>query len=178
LGVIAKTSVVADLVNAKIVAYKTQQGMSNYFNDEFLATPNVDPTNSTRYAVGPNKRTKILPGGMIVTNVMVSGPAAGFLYAHWYGFLLFSQPGSLNVAPPPSDLLYNYDPTIPGFTEFDPTIFTVEVRDSSNSTTLLTLTPDMKTSFALGAGTSFRLRFTNTDVSRIFYLSDWIFLYQ
>ncbi len=178
LNVEPTTDVVSDLVTAKANAFLSSQGMVGSLSDELLGSPNVDSAQSSRFGVGPNKRTFLLGGGQIVTNVLTIGPAITQLYSHWYSFLLSLAPSISIATPPPPQLLYNWDLNTGKFVEFDPTIFTVEVRDTTNTVTLATLSPDAKTLFAAGPGLNFRLRFTNNDLNHIRYLSDWVILYQ
>lgn len=180
LQVKAQTDVVADLEAAKIAAFKGQHpALQNSLNDEVLAVPNVDAAESSRFTLGPHKRTIMFPaGGQIVTGVMAIGIATTTVFAHWHGFTLYVEPADYppSGAPPPDRLLYNYNPVAVAFQEFSASTFTVEVRDSTNTATLATLTPDTEQSFAFGPG-NIRLRFTNNDLDRPYHLSDWILLF-
>jgi len=179
LQVKAQTDVVADLEAAKIAAFKGKHpGLATSLNDEVLASPNVDAAESSRFTLGPYKRTILFPaGGQIVTAAMAVGIAATTVFAHWHGFTLYSEPADYPAAgaPPPDRLLYNYDTVAVAFQAFDPATFTVEIRDSTNTSTLATLTPDVEQAFAFGPG-NIRLRVTNNDPDKSYHLSDWILL--
>lgn len=177
LAVRAQTDVVTDLVNAKLDAIRAEHPtFTGTVYDELLGTPNVDPAQSTLYAVGPNKRTKIFPGGSVVTNqIPFAGPIAR-VYVNWYGFILYSDPGPSSPTPEPPRLLYNYNPLTSSFEEFDPTVFSVTIRDSTNSSTLLSVAANSEQNFSFGPG-SIRLRFTNSSPDTTFHLSDWVLLY-
>lgn len=177
LAVKAQTDLVSDLVNAKLDAIRAEHPtFTGTVYDELLAVPNVDPAQSTLYAVGPNKRTKILPGGSVVTNPIPFAAPISRVYSAWYGFILYSDPGPSSSSPVPPRLLYNYNPAVSGFEEFDPTVFSVAVRDSTNTSTLLSLASNSEQNFAFGPG-SIRLRFTNSSPDIAFHLSDWVLLY-
>lgn len=178
LPVRADTDSLTDLVNAKVAAFKAAHpSLQNAHYDELLAVPNVDAAASSRFGTGPDKRTVILPGGSVVTNPLAIAAPTTSVFVHWYGFTLYSEPGALSAQPPPSRLLYNFNPVLSDFEEFSPSTFTVAIRDSANTTTLLTPVPDAEQAFAFGPG-SIRLRFTNSSADRIFHLSDWILLYN
>ncbi len=176
LGVQAQTSSVADLITAKLngfqVAHPTLVG--NVF-DELLATPAVDIAQSSRILTGPNKRTAILPGGVLVTTVQTIAPSFTMVFGHWNLFTLFSDPGPVTATPAPPRLLYNFSAGV--FAEIPPSIMTVEIRNSINTSTLATLAPDTAVNFAGGPAFSFRLRFTNNDALKTYHLSDWVLLY-
>lgn len=177
LAVKAQTDSVADLVTAKLDAIRAEHpSFSGTVFDELLATPNVDPAQSTRYAVGPNKRTKILPGGSIVTNPIPFAAPITRVYIAWYGFLLHSDPGPSSATPGPPRLLYNYNPLLPAFEDFDPSVFGVAIRDSTNTSTLLSAVSGAEQNFVFGPG-SVRLRFTNLSPDLTYHLSDWVLLY-
>lgn len=180
LQVQAATNSVADLVAAKLTAFKGLHTSLPYsLSDELITSPNVDPVESSRYTLGPEKRTILFPaGGQIVTAPMAVGVAITTIFAHWYGFTLYVEPAAYpsSGAPPPDRILYNYNPVAVAFQEFDPTTFTVEVRDSTNTSTLATLTPDVEQAFSFGPG-NIRLRFTNNVLDRHYHLSDWVLLF-
>lgn len=179
LGVRAVTDSVADLVNAKVEAFQRTAGMTGFLNDEMLSSLGVDSSQSARFGTGVNKRTHLLAtGGQIVTNPLFIAPAMTQVYAHWYGFILSLLPDTSIPTPVPNKLRYNWDPNASAFTEFDPSNFTVEIRDVGNTVTLLTLTSDVETAFVAGPALNFRLRFTNNDPNHVWHLSDWILLYS
>ena len=180
LQVKAQTDVVADLVTAKITAFKgLHPSLQNALYDEFLATPDVDPAESSRYTLGPYKRTILFPaGGQIVTSPLAIGIATSTVFAHWQGFTLYVDPAAYPAAgaPPPDRILYNYNPVAVAFQEFSPATFTVEIRDSTNTSTLATLTPDVEQAFSFGPG-NVRIRITNNDLDRHYHVSDWVVLF-
>jgi len=179
VGVQASTDSVSDLISAKTTAFIQSQGMVDGLNDELLTTPNIDSTKSYRYGVGPNKRSLILQQGWITTNILTITPAFTQIFAHWYAFLFFPSTEPTNAPSTPAPpALYNWDTVTSMFTDFDPNIFLAEVRDTTDTSTLFTLSPDVKVPFAGGPNFNFRLRFTNNDPNHIWYLSDWTFLYQ
>jgi hypothetical protein len=177
------TNVLADAIQEKIGAFKGYHlTLTNYFNDEFLAVPNIDPaitTSTLRYLTGPNKRAAILPGGSIITNILSIGAAFTTTFFHLHGFILHSEPGSSSAShPSPSRLLYNYDGS--AFITFDPSDFLIEYYDSVGTGVLYTpVTPDVEdTGWSSGGAIDFRIKLTNNHVSRVYYLSDWLFLYD
>jgi hypothetical protein len=178
LGIKPITNSVTDLVNAKIAAFLAAQGMVGSFNDEFLASPNVDATKSSRFGIGPNKRTVILGGGWITTNIITIPASFTQIFAHWNAYLYTSVPSGSLTQPPPPQILYNWDFNSGEFIDFDPNNFIVEMRDTADSVTLATLSPDVKTPMAGGPGFQFRLRITNNDFNHIWTTSDWVLLYQ
>ena len=96
--------------------------------------------------------------------------------AHWSGFTAYHDPGPPSVAkPPPSRLLHDYDPTLPGFVPFDPTTFTVSLMDSTGGVTLAPLVLDTEVAYAAATPVNVRLKFVNTGTVPA-SLSDWIFL--
>jgi hypothetical protein len=164
------TDSATDLENAKVSAYQNKMSLANEDHDELVSSPKVDNANSTLFGVGPDKRTFMMPNGQIVTPTIAIGSAITQIFAHWYGFLLHTDPQIDH----PSPLLYNYDSS--SFQEFIPSTFTVEIRDSTNTSTLLVLSPDQTQTFSFGPG-NIRLRFTNTSSTKIYYLSDWILMW-
>jgi hypothetical protein len=175
-AVSASTQSVSDLTDAKVNSIKAAHpALPNHFNDELLAVPNVDQAQSTRFSVGPNKRTTILPGGRITTNVLIIPSPFTKVFAHFYGFLLSSVPGPVTATPAPPRLLYNH--TGLAFVEFDPTLFTVELRDSTNAFTWTALPQDTEVVFSQATPFNFRLRFTNVSPDTTYHLSDWVLLW-
>lgn len=171
----ASTSSVVDLIASKVAAIKLEHPtLTEHLNDEFLTTSQVDVAASSRIMVGPSKRTVILPGGRLVTTALVIPTAFTKVMAHWYGFRLYSHPGSVTATPSPPRLLYNHDGT--NFVTFDPTSFLVELRNSTNTSTHVTLSQDVETTFSQATPFTFRLRFTNNAAFPL-HLSDWTLLY-
>ena len=80
--------------------------------------------------------------------------------------------------PGPSKMLYDYDPTIPGFQAFKTSKFTISVcQPGSPFSNLFPLTPDAIPPYgSLILPASFRLKFTNTGTLP-YHLSDWVFVY-
>jgi hypothetical protein len=50
--------------------------------------------------------------------------------------------------------------------------------DSTGASELLAMTSDFQHSFAQSGPFNFRMRFTNTSVTQILYLSDWLLLHN
>jgi hypothetical protein len=179
-GTYPATNVVADIIASKIYGICILHPLlPNYFNDELLATPNVDPSISSGFILGPNKRTEVLPSGYVYTNplTLVMSPTTALI--HVYGFTIYSDPGAVVSHPAPNRLLYNYDPLTSSFFEFDPiTVFQVDIVHS------VTLAPSY--SFLNYNAEEFitlpssapliRLKFTNIGTTR-YHLSDWMFMY-
>lgn len=181
LNIRAQTDSLSELITAKVNAYKAlHPTLPGELSDEFITVANIDAAESARLTIGPNKRTCLFPnGGEMVTNPFVLGSAITNVFAHWHGFTLNSEPAAYPTsgAPEPDRLLYNFNTGIATFEEFIPATFTVQVRDSANTTTLLTLAPDQEQAFVFGPG-SIRIRIINNDSSRAFYVSDWLLLHD
>lgn len=181
LQVRVDTDVVADLVTEKVDAYKAlNPTLPNHINDELLVTPNIDTGIgiSTRYVTGPDKRTAILPGGVVWTNTISVVSTLTQVFSHWYGFSLFSDPDVAGPdGPRPNPLLYNFNPISSQFEEFLPAKFKVDLYEAP-FTYKATLTPDTVQAVAGMTGADVRLRFENLDLDRIWYLSDWLLLYD
>lgn len=180
-GINPENNSVATLIANKINTFiRFHPSLPNNIYDELLTAPppNIDPAFSTRYLTGPNKRTAILPGGSIVTNTLVTGGGFNTTYFHLHGFILHSEPGSPSAShPTPSRLLYNN--TGSGFITFDYNDFLVEYWDNAMVGPPYTVSPEAEdTGFTSGGPLNFRIKFTNIHVSRIYYLSDWIFLHD
>jgi hypothetical protein len=184
-GIDPTTSSLASLIQEKIDTFvRLHPALPNNFYDEFLTAPppNVDPTNSTRYFVGPNKRTALLPnGGEIVTNTLTTIAGFNTTYFHIHGFLLYSEPGDSSAShPSPSRLLYNYNGT--AFETFDYNDFLIEYHNTPYAppgSLIQTVTPELEdTSWIEVGAKSFVIRIRNINTSRIYYLSDWMFLYS
>lgn len=178
IQVVASTTSSSDLITAKLNKLGVLSGIpsNNQIFDEFLDTSKIDTappgTASTRFLVGPGKRTAIFPGGNLVTPSFSLTSGSAKVYFHYYAFLLShgSQTGS-----EPGKMLYNYvDPS--GFTDFVPSNFLVEIRNSGNTATLLTVTPDVTVPQVFAPGTNVRFRFTNLD-TKTWHMSDWCFIY-
>jgi hypothetical protein len=130
----------------------------------------------------PNKRVVVRPGGTILTNpISISGTPTRFFF-HYTGFTLYraavDPANPTNPTPGPSKMLYDYDPTAPGFKSFQNSIFTVAVCQPTTpfSNLLSPVTADAVNNFPGGA-TSIRLKFTNTSALP-YHLSDWVLVYK
>ena len=183
LQVRTDTDVVADLVTEKINGYKAlHPALPNHINDELLTTPSVDTGVgvSVRYLTGPDKRTAILPGGHVWTNATTVAGVMGNVFPHWYGFTLFSDSGVVGPdGPRPSPLLHNFNPVSAQFEEFLPAKFKVDLyEDVGPFLFKATLSPDVSQVVGGMTGATVRLRFENLDPDRIWYLSDWLLLYD
>ena len=181
LNIRAQSDSAVALETAKLDAFKAlHPSLASHFNDEFITSPNVDVAESSRYALGADKRTILFPnGGEIVTGLLAVGAPIVTVFAHWHAFTLTPEPAAYPAvgAPPPDRLLYNFNTGIATFEEFIPSTFTVQIRDSTNTSTLLTLLPDQEQAFAFAPG-SFRIRVINNDPSRLYYMSDWLLLHD
>jgi hypothetical protein len=182
-GLKPETDAVSNLIQDKIDTFiRLHPAIPDYFFDELLTAPppNIDPnpTQSSRYLIGPNKRTAILPGGFVTTNQLVTTGSFNTTFFHLHAFLLYSEPGDSSAAhPSPSRLLYNYEPGT-GFIVFSHSDFIVEYRDAAGAVTLHTATPELEDpSFTSGVPLTFRIKFTNNSLTRTYYLSDWMFMY-
>lgn len=171
----AKTNLLSELLTKKIDGFKKlHPDLVNTINDEFITSPNVDQAQSSKISIGIGKRTSIFPTGSLVTNTFVVAITATKVFSHWHSFLLASNP-SLSSLPGPDDLLYGYNIVTQAFEEFEPSAFTVEIRNSTNTATIATLISDTEQSIALTPG-NYRLRFINNDLSKVYFLSDWVLL--
>lgn len=169
------------LVTQKVNNFKTEHpALTLAVNDEFFTTAGVDTALSSRYSIGAGKRTAIRPGGVLMTQPFAVGaPLSSItkLFFHFSLFTLYLDPGSPSDAvPQPSKLLYNYDPTLPGFAEPNLSDVTCSLMNSAGNTSLLTLLRDTEQTFA-SALASFRIRFTNGSASKTYYVSDWLTLF-
>jgi len=183
-GIYPETDVVADAITDKLGIYGSYHpNLVNILNDELLdplAANAIDPTISSGYFLGPNKRTEVLPAGYVYTNPMVlavAPPVVGVLI-HFHGFTLYSDPGAVVSHPAPSRLLYNYNPST-SFFDFDPDAsFLVEIVDAAAPyTSRHTFThADAIDTPAPGITSPIRLKFTNIGAVR-YHLSDWILMY-
>lgn len=176
----ADTDSVTDLLALKINALKASHpDLPDVINDELLATSLVETSppgdGASLFTTGPYKRTSIAPGGTIVTRQLTLANSCSQIFVHVCGFMLSSYPGQPSSTPEPSRLLYNYDVSTEAHVDFEPSFLLTEVRDSGNTSTVLTVTPDTEMDFVQLGGYSFRLRFTNQD-TRTWYLSDWLIL--
>ena len=159
LQVRTDTDVVADLVNEKISQYKAlHPTLPNHINDELLTTPSVDTGVgvSIRYLTGSDKRTAILPGGVVWTNAIAVASTMGNVFPHWYGFTLFSDPGVAGPdGPRPNPLLHNFNPVSAQFEEFLPAKFKVDLYEDTGSFIFkATLTPDAEQTVAAMTGSN------------------------
>lgn len=160
LVVEAPTDSVPALVAAKVTAFKTQlPGLYFPFAlfDELLDMSNVDLTLSYRYFAGRNKRAALFPGGSFITQALPVGVTTSRIYSHWNSFTLYSDPGTqppdpVSPTPAPPRLLYNYDPTLPGFYTPNPNDFSVFLLDEGSRTTVTGVISDTLITVASVAG--------------------------
>lgn len=176
LGPVPALTTVANLVLAKGNAFQDAHRPQLYFlySDELLTSPNVDPAESSGYVIGEQKKTVILPGGTVVTNLMSIPGTATTIYFRMCAFTLTPDPGAPSAQPGPPKVLYedtsgNED-------------FVVEIRDAANAATLgLPVRPQnnvpWEQPFSFTGPGNIRLRFTNLLQTPI-NLSDWVFLYD
>lgn len=183
-GLYPTTQVVNTLILRKIAQYQSYHPtVPNYFNDEILATPNINPLNSFRFAAGPNKRVVLFPNNgspsYVTTNLMTINAPTSRLLIHHYGFLLYSNPGPVVAHPDPSRLLYNYDSGSVSFIDFNPATFQVDMLDNTFSPIYTFVNADTVEIPGAMPVTPFQfcLRFTNLDPNRAWHLSDWLFMY-
>lgn len=168
---------ITDLITAKIKGFKSlHPTLSVSLNDELITSPNVDLTQSTKITFGDSKRTSIFPGGSLVTNLFTIPTSTTKVCAYWNGYSLFSR-SPVTSNPGPNELLHSFDPTTGLFIPFDPTLFTVSVRNNTNTVTIANLPFEAEQSLVLTPG-SYRLRFTNTSPSTTYILSSWIVLHD
>jgi hypothetical protein len=105
---------------------------------------------------------------------------------HFYGFeqnrnIPGPSAGTTMPAPPP--LLYNYDPTIPGFTDFSSNpngigpIFTLDIMDGATGLTPLisNIPSDQEVIYSNTTPLSVRLKFTSVAAVP-WHLSDYLLL--
>ena len=180
LQVKAETDLIVDLIAEKIARFQAlHPTLPTALNDELLATPNIDTTIgiSERYITGPNKRTAILPGGFVWTNPI---PTTTFttVFAHWFGFTLYSDTSVVGPdGPLPSPLLYNFNPISSQFEDFLFGKFKVDLYDAAGTVFIATLVGGIEQS-ATFSGTDILLRFENLDPDRTWHLSDWLLLHN
>ena len=164
-----------DLITKKIDGFKSEHPtLTNAVFDELISAPNLDSAQSTRFMHGIQKRTAMFPGGSIVTNLINVATPATTIFAHWHGFLLASKP-AISSTPGADELLHGWDSSISMFSPFADSTFTLEIRNSTNTATVATITMDTEQSVALPAA-DYRLRFTNNSLDRVYFLSDWLLL--
>jgi hypothetical protein len=147
--------------------------LNNVFSGDVTELPSqIDTSLSNGYIINDAGIT-LFPGGGIMTNVFSPLNAFNSIYLHYYGFFLerITDP-SLFPFPPP--ILYNYDPILEQFVEFDPASIQVDIMDSTGSETLYTPTPDQLYSANFG---DFRIQFINLT-SEFKRLSEYILLYN
>jgi len=165
---------VSDLLTAKEDAYKALTGLtSTYLSEEHTSTK-VEQSLSSKYISGFPKKTELLGLGSIVTSSFALGGIATKLYCHW-------KPATYDIAQgsafDPSWTRYNWDAGSSSYINYDPSLFTVELRDLANSVTIFTFTADTLHSGLSVPNASYRLRFTNTAAAR-YTLSDWYLLWD
>lgn len=137
LTVKAKTGTLQDLIDEKLKAFRTQLAatvnLTHTVYDElispadFLISPGIDLSRCLYYSFGPGKRVEILPNGYVLTNSITVSVDISAIFVHWYGFTLYSNPGSLSDTPQPPQLLYNYDVNAADFVAFNPNDFEVSI---------------------------------------------------
>lgn len=152
-----------------------QSDMEQEFHDEFLTSAKVDKTNSSRVVTGPNKTTVIYPGGTLITTPMsITVSSLSALICRWTGFKLHREVAAGTV-PGPARMLYNYNPVLPDFEDFDPSDLTVTLLDAAFSPLGVTFTHAQVAAYAVATPTSVCLSFENTTTSAI-YMSDWMLM--
>jgi hypothetical protein len=181
LGVVVESSSLVDLVDSKITAYqRIYTDLTGVLNDEFLDASGVDTTAlSSGFIAGGNKGVALLPGGHFQTPVMTIMSSFSKVFFHLSLFTLFREsPGIFDPYPGPSRTLYGYDATLADFVEPSPSLVQASIMDSTGASELLAMTSDFQHSFAQSGPFNFRMRFTNTSVTQILYLSDWLLLHN
>ncbi len=177
LQIKAQTDSITDLESAKVAAFSgLHSSLPIKFNDELIVNPNIDKLKSLRYASGPDKRSVIFPSGKIITNPLNIPSPVTSVFAHWHGFTLSIDNDQTSSIKYPDRVLYNYNSAVSAFQKFSPSTFTVEIVDPTTLASIMTLKPDIEQSFTFSSAGSIRLRFTNTDLSKTYHLSDWILL--
>jgi hypothetical protein len=158
--------------------------MSQALSDELLDLSKVDLSLSIGVTAGPLKGTVVRPGGRLVTTVQsLTVGTLTRVAARWYGFRLVRTrpPPPPGPPPPPSvfppeAMLYNYDPGLPGFVEFNPASFAVDLVDATGASVLVPgLLSGVETLYSAATPLSCRLRFTNV-MSVPYFVSDWLLL--
>lgn len=171
---------VNDLIGQKVDAYKalqTNPPLPNHYNDELITSPNIDTSNSSKYILGPQKRTALLPGGTIITNPFTFGTVVNNIFTHWHGFELFNKPNT-DTPTGPSQVLYGFSESQAAFSPFVPSVLVVHLVDAPLAlTTEVPLVSDTKQTPSLVAG-DYRLRFVNPSSTITYFLSDWLILYD
>lgn len=168
-----KTDVVSDLVTAKNSAFISSHPLcQNIFNDEYITTSLIDTTLSSRVFIGINKRTVILPGGVLFTTSLTPLVSVSRVFLHYSGFSIYRDAG---IAPTPSvaRMLYNFDPLI---LDFNPIVSGDITASVTNSAGVFSYTPTPDIEYVSAAPSPFRLSFTNNS-TRPIHMSDWVFLY-
>ena len=182
LQIRAESDVVAELLAEKVSRIQAlHPSLPNAISDELLAAPLVDTGlgMSSRYVTGPDKRTVILPGGVVWTTAIAVGASFSNVFARWYGFTLHSDPTASGVyGPDPSPLLYNYNPVSAQFEEFVSSQFQVDLYDDAGLTFISNLSGGVEQAASFTGPGSIRLRFENLDPDRIWHLSDWLLLHD
>lgn len=193
LNVIPSDQMAADLVSAKNAAWAAS--VASTFTpttayDELLISPNIDFTvqagGTSGVISGQNKRTAILPGGTLLTNpITVPSPGSGkHVLLHYYGFILYravvDPNNTTSPTPAPPQLLYNYDPAIPGFSDFLNSNFTVTLCNGAFPFASILTFPSVSTPGAIISGVTLpstvRLQFKNV-VTETWNLSEWILMF-
>lgn len=175
----ANNNSVSDLLTQKVdawIAYFSLVLAGSAFSDELLTSPNVDSANSTGVETGPNKRTVIYPGGILLTNPISIAAGAHQTCLHYGGFSLYRSPVDINdptSITPISKLLYGYNPNTSAFETFDNATFTVSVCNPGGPfTDIATPVPDSPTPTNITYPATFRLKFINNSTLP-YHLSDW-----
>lgn len=196
LSVEAKTDSLPELLHEKVVGIQNRPAVRQVpsgsrltfaLSDELINTGNVDSTLSTRCMVGPNKRSALMPGGVLWTNPMLVSTTTSYAYFHWYGFRLWMDegpqpPASIPARPDPPRVLYNYDPVAQSFIDFNSDDITVEVWTVGSGPAFAPVAKVLTASYEVVQAFSFssanvRLKFINNTQGTI-WLSDWLFLYN
>lgn len=180
LNVIPESNDVNDLIDAKIEAFEAAHPLlTNVLYNEHITSTMVDVTHSSRYMDGILKRTALLPnGGTIVTDSLSMSGSTTTGFVHLHAFTLETEPSdapAIGGAYPPNRLMYNYSIKQQKFITVGNSDITIEVRNNANSATIATMTMDTEGTVSTSDPTV-RLRFINNSVTKIYYISDWIFL--
>lgn len=147
------------------------------FSDEFLDISMIDQILSFGVVAAPNKGTFVMPGGVLMTDIMVlTVPILSRVSVTYDGFLLNRNVEQSLEQPDPASLLYGWDPGSSSFVDFGPGIFQVDMMDLAGA---LVLVPNMQSGleylYADPTPLSVRLRFTNLSMVP-WHLSDYLLL--
>lgn len=178
-GIAPSTNVVSALIADKVAAFEDlHPSLTESHYDELFTTAMIDATLSSRVIIGPDKRSAIMPAGWLMTNpIAIAGPGVKTtVCVHWSGHTTCLEYQSAAKSPP-NRVLLDYDPGLPGFSNFDPMNFGTYLMDSTGAVTLAgPFTVDYETTVApLVTPLSVRLKFVNVG-TRTAHLSDWILM--